>query len=104
MFTVQMDSVFSGKHMGLTFTDGKAQTNDAFLATRLKSRGYKVTAEKGADDTEVPKQVEESKGKKESGKKKKSAGKPAPEAEPALEPDSNEPQNLPPLDDEQGDE
>ena len=132
MFTIQMDSGFSGVHMGLVFANGTAQTDDAFLATRLKSKGYTVTAEKGTDDTETPEQMEEPEGKKAKGKKpddkkveeKKRGGnnsrnKPANNAEPAStpeptpeatvepasesEPESNEPSNLPPLDNE-GDE
>lgn len=133
MFTIQMASDFSGVHMGLIFANGKAQTDDAFLATRLKSKGYTVTAEKGADDTKALEQMEEPEGKKSKGKKpddkkteeKKRGGnnssrnKPANNAEPASapeptpeatvepasesEPESNEPSNLPPLDNE-GDE
>ena len=45
MFTIQMASGFSGVHMGLVFANGVAQTDDAFLATRVQSKGYKVTAE-----------------------------------------------------------
>lgn len=41
-FTVSMASGFSGVHMGLVFTNGTAHTNDAFLATRLRSKGYAV--------------------------------------------------------------
>ncbi|MGN1305313.1 MAG: hypothetical protein ACI4YB_09800 [Oscillospiraceae bacterium] len=41
-FTVSMASGFSGVHMGLVFTNGTARTNDAFLATRLRSKGYAV--------------------------------------------------------------
>ncbi len=36
---------FSGDHMGLTFTHGEAHTNDSFLATRLRSKGYRVAAD-----------------------------------------------------------
>ena len=31
--------------MGLTFTHGKAHTDDYFLASRLQSKGYTVTAD-----------------------------------------------------------
>lgn len=107
MFTIQMASGFSGVHMGLVFTNGTAQTNDAFLATRLKSKGYTVTAEKGIDDTKAPEQVEKSEGKKKGGKKDKEKAAPeptpAPEPEPAADPESSEPPDLPPLDNE-GDE
>lgn len=109
MFTIQMASGFSGVHMGLVFANGVAQTDDAFLATRLKSKGYKVTAEKVADDKTPPKQVEKSEGKKKEDKKEKKKEKaeptpePAPESEPTADPESNEPANLPPLDNE-GDE
>lgn len=41
-FTVSMISGFSGVHMGLVFTNGTAHTDDAFLATRLRSKGYEV--------------------------------------------------------------
>lgn len=129
MYKIHLASGFSGVHMGLTFINGEAQTNDAYLATRLRSRGYTVTAEKGIDDTETPEQMEEPEGKKAKGKKpddkkaeeKKRGGnnsrnKPANNAEPAStpeptpeatvepasesEPESNEPSNLPPLDNE----
>ncbi|MBQ5320330.1 MAG: hypothetical protein J6K17_14665 [Oscillospiraceae bacterium] len=109
MFTIQMASGFSGVHMGLVFANGKAQTNDAFLATRLKSKGYTVTAEKVADDTKAPEQVEKSEGKKKGGKKDKEKAAPAPEPtpapepEPTVDPESSEPPDLPPLDNE-GDE
>lgn len=105
MFTIQMASGFSGVHMGLVFTNGTARTNDAFLATRLKSKGYTVTAEKGTDDTKVHKQVEKSEGKKKGGKKDKEKAAPesTPEPEPAADPESIEPTDLPPLDNE-GDE
>ena len=108
MFTIQMASGFSGVHMGLVFANGTAQTNDAFLATRLKSKGYTVTAEKGIDDTETPEQVEKPEGKKkggkkEGGKKEKAAPEPALEPESTVDPESNEPPDLPPIDNE-GDE
>lgn len=33
--------------MGLTFTHGEAHTDDSFLATRLRSKGYTVTSCEG---------------------------------------------------------
>ena len=41
-FTVSMTSGFSGVHMGLVFTNGTTHTDDAYLATRLRSKGYAV--------------------------------------------------------------
>lgn len=42
-FKITLDRNFSGEHMGLVFTQGTAHTEDAFLASRLQSKGYKVT-------------------------------------------------------------
>ncbi|MGN0602726.1 MAG: hypothetical protein ACI4I2_02005 [Oscillospiraceae bacterium] len=50
-FTVSMASGFSGVHMGLVFTNGTAHTNDAFLATRLHSKGYAVERNPDEADT-----------------------------------------------------
>lgn len=41
------NSQFTGEHMGLVFTHGTAHTEDAFLASRLRSKGYTVTADEG---------------------------------------------------------
>ncbi len=41
------NSQFTGEHMGLVFTHGEAHTEDAFLASRLRSKGYVVTADEG---------------------------------------------------------
>ena len=41
--SIPENKAFSGDHMGLTFTHGEAHTDDHFLATRLQSKGYKVT-------------------------------------------------------------
>lgn len=41
-FTISMVSPFTGEHMGLIFANGTAHTHDAFLATRLRSKGYAV--------------------------------------------------------------
>lgn len=49
-YIISLASGFSGEHMGLVFAGGEAHTDDAFLATRLQSKGYTVTAEKVADD------------------------------------------------------
>lgn len=40
--------------MGLTFTHGEARTDDDFLASRLRGKGYSVTAETVAADEAVP--------------------------------------------------
>ena len=45
--SIPENSAFTGDHMGLTFTHGKAHTDDYFLASRLQSKGYTVTADKG---------------------------------------------------------
>lgn len=45
-FKITLDRNFSGEHMGLVFTQGTAHTEDAFLASRLQSKGYKVTPDK----------------------------------------------------------
>ena len=107
VYKIKLDTDFTGRRMGLVFIDGVAETNDAFLATRLKSKGYTVTAEKGTDDTKAPEQVEKSEGKKKGNKKDKEKAAPeptpAPEPEPAADPESSEPPDLPPLDNE-GDE
>ena len=34
--------------MGLTFTHGEAHTDDSFLATRLRSKGYRVASDEVA--------------------------------------------------------
>ena len=52
------DSGFSGEHMGLVFAHGESHTEDAFLASRLRSKGYSVTGEAVADDEAVSDQGE----------------------------------------------
>ncbi len=49
---------FSGEHMGLIFTRGEAHTGDAFLASRLKSKGYTVAADEGVGGEDVSGQDE----------------------------------------------
>ncbi len=49
---------FSGEHMGLIFTQGEARTGDAFLASRLRSKGYTVTTVEGVGGEEVSDQGE----------------------------------------------
>lgn len=44
---------FTGEHMGLVFTHGEARTGDAFLASRLKSKGYTVTSDDGVSSEAV---------------------------------------------------
>ncbi len=50
---ISLDNGFSGEHMGLVFVNGEAHTEDAFLASRLRGKGYSVTAEAGAVDETV---------------------------------------------------
>lgn len=45
LYGISLDNEFSGEHFGLMFANGKARTDDTFLATRLRSKGYRVTAE-----------------------------------------------------------
>lgn len=52
-FTISIDSGFSGVHMGLIFSNGTTHTDDAFLATRLQSKGYAVESEPDEADTEA---------------------------------------------------
>lgn len=52
-FKITLDRNFSGEHMGLVFTQGTAHTEDAFLASRLQSKGYKVTTDKSVDGEAV---------------------------------------------------
>lgn len=44
-FKITLENGFSGEHMGLVFTQGTAHTSDAFLASRLKSKGYGVASD-----------------------------------------------------------
>lgn len=44
-FKITLEGNFTGEHMGLVFTHGTAHTEDAFLASRLRSKGYTVTAD-----------------------------------------------------------
>ncbi|MEZ3455377.1 MAG: hypothetical protein K1W17_13565 [Oscillospiraceae bacterium] len=44
-FKITLENGFSGEHMGLVFTQGTAHTADAFLASRLKSKGYGVASD-----------------------------------------------------------
>ena len=57
-YKIFLDNGFSGEHMGLVFARGEAHTEDAFLATRLQSKGYRVTDETVADDETVSDQGE----------------------------------------------
>ena len=41
-FKITLDGNFTGEHMGLVFMQGTAHTEDAFLASRLQSKGYTV--------------------------------------------------------------
>ena len=50
---ISLDNGFSGEHMGLVFVDGEAHTEDAFLASRLRGKGYTVTTEAGAANETV---------------------------------------------------
>lgn len=53
VYTISLDNGFSGEHMGLVFANGEAHTDDAFLASRLRSKGYSVTSKAVADDETV---------------------------------------------------
>lgn len=57
-FKINLDRNFSGEHMGLVFTQGTAHTEDAFLASRLQSKGYKVTPDESVKDKAVSDQGE----------------------------------------------
>lgn len=57
-FKITLDRNFSGEHMGLVFMQGTAHTEDAFLASRLQSKGYKVTPDKSVDGEAVSDQGE----------------------------------------------
>lgn len=60
LYEISLDNGFSGEHMGLSFANGKAHTEDAFLASRLRGKGYNVTAAAGAADKMVSDQGEAS--------------------------------------------
>ncbi len=47
-FKITLENGFSGEHMGLVFTQGTAHTSDAFLASRFKSKGYRVASDEVA--------------------------------------------------------
>lgn len=53
-FKVTLAGDFTGNHMGLVFTRGEAHTEDAFLASRLKSKGYTVAADESVGGEAVP--------------------------------------------------
>lgn len=53
LYEISLDNGFSGEHMGLTFANGKAHTEDEFLASRLRGKGYHVTSEAWAADKKV---------------------------------------------------
>ena len=53
LYEISLGNGFSGEHMGLTFANGKAHTEDAFLASRLRGKGYTVTDETVAVDETV---------------------------------------------------
>ncbi|MDE5577383.1 MAG: SAP domain-containing protein [Oscillospiraceae bacterium] len=52
-FKIIMGRNYTGEHMGLSFTQGTAHTEDAFLASRLQSKGYKVTPDESVDGEAV---------------------------------------------------
>lgn len=60
-FKITLDRNFSGEHMGLVFTQGTAHTEDAFLASRLQSKGYKVTPDEsvGGEDVSASDEITE---------------------------------------------
>lgn len=47
--------------MGLVFTQGTAHTEDAFLASRLQSKGYKITPDEsvGGEDVSASDEITE---------------------------------------------
>lgn len=51
--SIPENKAFTGDHMGLTFTHGEAHTNDSFLASRLRSKGYTVASDEVADGEAV---------------------------------------------------
>lgn len=53
LYMISLDNGFSGEHFGLSFANGEAHTEDAFLASRLRGKGYTVTAEAVAADETV---------------------------------------------------
>lgn len=59
-FKITLDRNFTGEHMGLVFMQGTAYTEDAFLATRLRSRGYTVATDTGISGEAVSDQGEAS--------------------------------------------
>lgn len=46
--SIPENKAFTGDHMGLTFTHGEAHTDDHFLASRLRSKGYTVASDEVA--------------------------------------------------------
>lgn len=60
LYKISLDNGFSGEHFGLSFANGEAHTEDAFLASRLRGKGYNVTAAAGAADKMVSDQGEAS--------------------------------------------
>ena len=54
LYEISLDNGFSGEHFGLSFANGKAHTEDDFLASRLRGKGYHVTTETVAADETVP--------------------------------------------------
>lgn len=61
-FKITLEGNFTGEHMGLVFTHGTAHTEDAFLASRLRSKGYTVTADESVGDKTVSDQGEAAEG------------------------------------------
>lgn len=53
-YKILLDNGFSGEHMGLVFAQGAARTDDAFLASRLQSKGYKVAADESVGGEAAP--------------------------------------------------
>lgn len=58
LYEISLDNGFSGEHIGLVFTNGTAHTEDVFLASRLRGKGYHVIAEAGVADEAVSDQGE----------------------------------------------
>lgn len=53
MFIVSLDN-FTGTACGLSFRDGRAETDDSLLAARMKLRGYHVETAAAAPDVKSP--------------------------------------------------
>lgn len=53
-FTIKAPVTFTGSGWGLAFVEGVAQTDDAYLARKLRQKGYTVTEEAAAAEFICP--------------------------------------------------